>query len=145
MPKVRFLNEVVEVEAKKGETILECAERAGIPLFRGFWTFGHRYLGCPNTGICGACKVWATGDLPERSKKEQKKLGPGSTARLACRTEIRGDIEVRTQPNGPMPAPDARWPEDPTPSRWKARLAEKEAELAAGAAGAAGGDGEAEA
>jgi ferredoxin len=139
MPKVHFLTEVVEVEAQPGDTVEACARRAGIPLFRGFWSWGHRLFGCPRSGRCGACRVWvselAPGALSPPDRRERGKA-PGATARLACRAEIRGDVEVRTQPGGPPPVRSAAWPPDPRPTAWKQRLAEKEAELAGAPAAA---------
>ena len=146
MPKVRFLDEVVEVDVEAGETLLACAERAGVPLFRGFWTWGHRAVGCPRSGLCGACRVWASGAdgaLSPRDRKEARAVGTTGTARLACRARVLGDVEVRTLPNRPAPSPDGRWDADPRPSKWQDRLRQREAELAVAAAGApAAGDDE---
>ena len=54
MPKVTFLDEVVTVEAKSGQTLKEVAEANGIALFRGLWRWGN----CRGLGMCGACGVW---------------------------------------------------------------------------------------
>lgn len=54
---------------------------------------------CGGHGICGKCKVWATGELSPVSEDEQRLLTPDQLAegmRLACRTVLLGDAIIRT-------------------------------------------------
>jgi ferredoxin len=137
MPKVTFQNEAITVEAQRGASLKDIAEKAGINLYEGFWVSYH----CPGIGLCPGvgCKVWVI----ERQKDAVsprtflEKLRPGNkgSIRLACQTHVLGDLEVRTQPGALLDnVPNMKWDPDSRPSRWKDRLTAK------GPAGAADDD-----
>jgi ferredoxin len=122
VPKVLFLNEDVEDEARPGESIKDVADRVGVPLVRGLMPRFH----CRGHGLCGRCRVWAmpraAGGVSPLSFFERLRLYRGSR-RLACQTKVLGDVEVRTAPNAPPPQQSTVWPESTRPSKWKERAA----------------------
>src|SRR5262245_40971414 len=137
MPKVYFVNEIVEVEASSGQTVQEVATAAGITLYRGFWTWAN----CRSYGLCGSCKVWAKplrpGALSDKGFLERIKPGVRGTIRLGCQARILGDCEITTKPGGPPVAETTTWEPDPRPARGKERAAAKgsaDEEVEAGAA-----------
>jgi ferredoxin len=129
VPKVTFLNELITVDAKAGQTLRDVAEKTGINLFRGLFQGVH----CSgNQGWCNRCKVWATplaeGALNPRTRKEKRgfrlngKLPPNGNMRLACQTVVSGDCEVRTRPGYVQMRPQSlAWDADPRPSKWRDR------------------------
>jgi ferredoxin len=125
MPKVHFLNEIITVEARAGQTIKEVAKEHGIPLHRGLWTWAN----CRSLGLCGSCQVWvnplAPNALAEKTFFERKRAKVQGTVRLGCQAKVQGDVEVRTMPGGIMfePPRTTEWEADPRPSKWKERLA----------------------
>jgi uncharacterized 2Fe-2S/4Fe-4S cluster protein (DUF4445 family) len=119
VPKIRFLNEAIEVEATAGQTIREVAEQHGITLLRGLFPRLH----CGGRGWCGRCRVWATGGLAPLTFWERLRRYRG-TRRLACQAKIQGDVEVRTTPNAPLPRQTTEWLPDPRPSKWRDRAVE---------------------
>jgi ferredoxin len=125
MPKVHFLNEILTVDAQKGQTIEEVASAAGVTLHRGMWTWGN----CRGLGFCGSCQVWAKpidqAALSERSFFERMRMVQGQV-RLGCQARVLGDCEVRTKPGGPPAAQNVEWREDPRPFKWKERLHQKQ-------------------
>src|SRR5215831_13053725 len=137
MPKVYFVNEIVEVEASSGQTVQEVATAAGITLHRGFWTWAN----CRSFGLCGSCKVWAKplspGALSDKGFLERIKPGVRGTIRLGCQARILGDCEITTRPGGPPVAQTTDWAPDPRPMRWKERAAARSASEEEGEAGAA--------
>ena len=137
MPKVHFLNEDVEAEARPGESVKDVADRLGIPLVRGLMPGLH----CRGHGLCGRCRVWAmpqaAGGVSPLTFFERIRFYRGSR-RLACQTKVLGDVEVRTTPNAPPPAQTTAWPESTRPTKWKERAAaDAEAAKAAEAKAAA--------
>jgi ferredoxin len=130
MPKVTFQNEVITVECQQGKTVKDVAEEAGVNLYEGFWSSYH----CPGIGLCPGvgCKVWvsesAKNATSPRTLRERIRPSHRGTIRLACMTHILGDIEVRTQPGALIDnVPKMKWDPDPRPSRWRDRLAAKDA------------------
>ena len=128
MPKVTFQNEVVTVECQSGKTVKDVAEEAGINLYEGFWTSYH----CPGIGLCPGvgCKVWVIERGPNatspRTFREKIRPSHRGTIRLACMTQVLGDVEVRTQPGALIDnVPKMKWDPDPRPARWKDRLVAK--------------------
>lgn len=131
LPKVMFLNELVTVEAKVGQTLLEVADENGIELFRGIWPGLHcgRVL-----GWCNRCKLWATGATPEalnpRTGKEKTSLRLNGalpkegTMRLACQAVVSGDVEVRTR-SGFIQKQSLTWEPDPRHFKWQDRWAHR--------------------
>ncbi|RKY68306.1 MAG: ferredoxin [Candidatus Latescibacterota bacterium] len=93
--KVRFDTLSDPVLVTKGTTILEAA------------SLGHvRVEGsCGGRGICGECKVIATGELSPLSAAEKELLSAEerrSGYRLACQAEICGDVEVEVPDKGEL-------------------------------------------
>jgi len=103
VPKVQFLNELVEVEVKSGTTLLQAAEQAGVDVHRGFWD----RMNCRGLGFCGSCKVWVTprapGALNHAGWRERMRYTIRGSLRLGCLTRVLGDVDVRTKPGGPAP------------------------------------------
>lgn len=88
---VRIQPDGIELEIKKDETILDCAQRTGIDLY-------HR---CKGQGLCTTCRVFVKSGLEnctESTEREQffaKTLGFPHHLRLACQTKVtHGEIEV---------------------------------------------------
>jgi adenylate cyclase len=91
MAKIRYTLEEREVEARPGETILDISLRAHIP---------HAHA-CGGTARCSTCRVGILDGIenceprtrPESILAERLHFGP--EVRLACQTEICGDVELR--------------------------------------------------
>lgn len=101
MPNVRFMPSGREVEVLEGTNLRRAALDAGVPLYAGL----SRLLNCGGYGRCTGCMVrvrdGTTGGASPRSLGERLRLllSRGvciDEARLACRTEIRGDLVVET-------------------------------------------------
>jgi uncharacterized 2Fe-2S/4Fe-4S cluster protein (DUF4445 family) len=79
------------IPAEKGETILDVAQRAGILL----------NAVCGGEGICGSCKVRImAGAVSSYNLNEEAEFGEAvkENWRLACQTEILGDVRVHVPP-----------------------------------------------
>jgi ferredoxin len=128
MPKVTFQNEAITVDVPEGKTIKAVAEQAGVNLYAGFWAAYH----CPGIGMCpgAGCRVWVLERQKDatspRTFLERIRPGHKGTIRLACQTQVLGEIEVRTQPGALLDnVPQMKWDPDPRPARWKDRLTAK--------------------
>ena len=127
MPIVKFTREKKEVEVRDGENLRKAAKQAGINLYSGgdgFLAKCHdKVLNCHGFGQCGRCRVNITKGMDHVSSMglvEKLRLkvplptpvtpggidplpvlayvGNEETMRLACCTEVHGDIEVETLP-----------------------------------------------
>ena len=91
MAKIVSLPDGVEFDANEGETLLEAALRAALPLTHA----------CGGRARCSTCRVWVLAGLekcPLRTEAEQalaKRLGLGDEVRLACQLRPCGDLRVR--------------------------------------------------
>jgi adenylate cyclase len=91
MAKIRYALEEREVEALPGETILDISLRAHIP---------HAHA-CGGTARCSTCRVGILEGLENcapRSRPElilAERLHFGPDVRLACQTEVSGDVQLR--------------------------------------------------
>ena len=104
MPKITFLRENVEIEVSPGTNLREAALAEGIELYPGI----KKYLNCRGHSSCGDCRVYVKKGMEHTSPKTfmEKlriavswfKLGHEQEVRLACQTEVNGDIEVWTRP-----------------------------------------------
>ena len=109
MPKVKFVNEKVTVEASEGEDLRSIARRNGVQIYSG----PHKILNCMGFGQCCSCNVViATGKENVTKKGMRERLwkwlnpllflkifsNPAKEVRLACQTRIKGDVEVETHP-----------------------------------------------
>jgi ferredoxin len=126
MPVVKFIKENKEIEVPRGANLRKEAIKAGINLYPGFNGFGaslNQYLNCHGFGQCGMCRVKITKGMENASpmglmEKTRFKcpvptpitpgafdplpcmafIGNEDTMRLACKTQILGDMEVETGP-----------------------------------------------
>jgi ferredoxin len=83
--KVKFIK---ETNIKKEKTILDIAEDLNVKIKES----------CGGKGKCGKCVVKVvSGEVSELSKAEKKLLDEEEISkgyRLACETEIKGDVEI---------------------------------------------------
>jgi ferredoxin len=91
MPKVRFLNEKLEVEVPEGTSILEAARKCGAPE-------GDR---CGGVCACSTCHVYVVRGGEGMSEVEDeeadildKAFDVRLESRLGCQAKIHGDIDV---------------------------------------------------
>ena len=105
MAIIKFVNEKKEIQVPDGSNLRKEAQRAGVGLYPGF----NKVLNCHGLGSCGSCRVLITKGMDNTSKMgflEKARLGMSmayvgheDTMRLACQTEVNGDIEVQTTPS----------------------------------------------
>ena len=104
MPKVKFVNEKTEIEVPAGSNLRQEARKAGIQLYPPPSKFN-----CIGLGSCGRCRVLLSDATVANAKpmgiREKIRLalswaaiGHEKTMRLACQTQVAGDLEVITQP-----------------------------------------------
>ena len=118
MPIVKFVNENKEIEVAEGASLRAEAVKAGINTNCGVNGFGatiNKYANCFGFGFCGTCRVKIkkgmenTNPLTMREKMKFNVpvpdpmpclayLGNEEEMRLACMTQVNGDIEVETDP-----------------------------------------------
>jgi ferredoxin len=128
MPLVKFTKENKEIEVPYAANLRKEAIKAGINLYAGLNGMGagiNKYLNCHGFGQCGMCRVKITKGTENASamgilEKARFKcpfptpvtptpfafdplpclayIGNEDTMRLACRTNVLGDMEVETQP-----------------------------------------------
>lgn len=119
MPTIKFTKEKKEVEVPAGTNLRRAALDCGVNLYQGLNGFGagiNKLANCYGFGMCGTCLVNITqgmentNALTVREKMKFKYLpvpdpmpalhyiGHEETMRLACMTEVNGDIEVETGP-----------------------------------------------
>jgi len=91
MAKIIAAPEGTHFESNEGDTLLEAALRAGLPLAHA----------CGGRAKCSTCRVWVLEGLsacPARNEAEQdmaQQLGLGDEVRLACQLKPAGDLRVR--------------------------------------------------
>ena len=123
MPIVKFVNEKKEIEVREGSYLRAEAAKAGINLNLGVNGIGenfNKYMNCKGLGMCGTCRVLITKGIENTNsmtKREWLKfkvpaaptpvpdplpcmafLGHEDEMRLACMTQVNGDIEVVSGP-----------------------------------------------
>lgn len=104
MPLVNFVKEKRQVQVPEGTNLRRAALEAGIPLYPG----PNKYVNCRGLGHCGTCSVLITKGMDHASPKglwerfrlavSMAYIGREETMRLACRTQIQGDMDIETQP-----------------------------------------------
>ncbi len=104
MAIIKFVNEKKEIQVPDGSNLRKEAQRAGVGLYPGI----NKVLNCHGFGSCGSCRVLITKGMDNTSPMgflEKARLGMSmayvgheDTMRLACQTEVNGDIEVQTKP-----------------------------------------------
>jgi ferredoxin len=120
MPIVKFTKENKEIEVPVGAYLREEAVKAGINLNCGVNDYGasiNKYVNCKGFGLCGTCRVLITAGIQNTNKLTKRELlrfktpgfppdpipclafiGHEDNMRLACMTQINGDIEVESGP-----------------------------------------------
>ena len=118
MPIVKFVKENKEIEVAQGAFLRAEASKAGIVTNCGVNGMGqsiNKLLNCAGFGMCGTCRILVTqgmentNALTAREKLKFNFPGPDpmvslayvgneDTMRLACMTQVNGDIEVETGP-----------------------------------------------
>jgi len=104
MPKITFTREKKEIECQEGANLREVALDHDIRLYPGV----KNLLNCRGKALCGECRVHVlkgTENLSQKSTKEKFRIGVSwfkfgheDEVRLACQTQVQGDVEVFTQP-----------------------------------------------
>ena len=112
MPKVKFVNEKITVDAAESEDLRTVARKNGVQLYSG----PHKVLNCMGFGMCGSCNVSIKSGSEKctprtfRERIVAKWLtplplfllrilsNPEKEVRLACQTKVLGDVEVETHP-----------------------------------------------
>ena len=122
MPTVKFTKEKKEIEVPAGTDLRTAAMKAGVGVYDGFNGIGAKLnslFNCHGWGLCGTCRVNVTqgmentNPLTLREKLKFKTpiptpvpdplpclayIGNEETMRVACMTQIEGDVEVETGP-----------------------------------------------
>jgi ferredoxin len=114
MPIVNFITEKKQVEVPHGANLRHEALKAGVKLYNGMNGFGaglNAVLNCHGFGGCGSCRVRILKGMENASamgliEKGNLKAGPAAfafigneeTMRLACKTQVLGDMDVETAP-----------------------------------------------
>ena len=117
MPIVNFVNEKKQIEVPVGSNLRKEAIKAGVKLYDGLNGFGasiNEIANCYGLGLCGSCRVKITKGMEnaspmgmmEKIKFKYDPIGPAlfayigneDTMRLACCTEVNGDMTVETKP-----------------------------------------------
>jgi len=97
MPTVEFRG--LEIECDEGENLRSVLKRAGVSPHNGKTSIAN----CGGLGSCGTCAVQVEGEVSDKGKRETFRLSmpphhPNHDLRLACQTEVMGDVTVRKFP-----------------------------------------------
>ena len=84
MVSVKFKNEDITIEVEKGTKLSECIRIANLSI----------ETPCNCMGLCNKCKVKVIGEVSPPSVAEQNFILEEENIRLACITEVKGDVEV---------------------------------------------------
>jgi ferredoxin len=119
MPIVKFVKEQKEIEVPEGAYLRAEAVKAGINLNLGVNGYGesaNKYMNCKGFGLCGTCRVLITRGMENTNEMTMREhgrfktpllpdpvpclafVGFEDTMRLACMTQVNGDIEVESGP-----------------------------------------------
>jgi len=98
MANIKFENENKEVIAADGANLRMKALENSVDLY----TFSGKMMNCGGYGQCGTCIVEIVEGMenlfPRTPVEEQKLKKRPPSYRLACQTEVKGAITVRTKP-----------------------------------------------
>ncbi|MEB3829353.1 2Fe-2S iron-sulfur cluster-binding protein [Phormidium sp. CCY1219] len=119
MPTIQALGKTIECD--QGANLRQVLLNAGIELYNG----KAKLINCRGIGTCGTCAVAVDGEVspPNWRDKTRRSLPPHSPAknlRLACQTEVLGDLKVTKydgfwgQGERILWTPDAPSPQDST-------------------------------
>lgn len=118
MPIIKFVNEKKEIEVPVGANLRKEAIKAGVNFHQGVNGIGataNKFLNCHGIGMCGTCRVKITKGIENTNSVgilEKARfycpipdplpcmayIGNESEMRLACKTTVKGDIEVESCP-----------------------------------------------
>ncbi|MDA0658918.1 MAG: 2Fe-2S iron-sulfur cluster-binding protein [Planctomycetota bacterium] len=118
MPVVKFTKEKKEIQVQRGSNLRQVALAAGVNLYQGLNGFGagvNQIANCRGLGFCGSCRVLITKGIENTNSMglvEKIKfrvpvpdplpslafIGHEENMRLACKTQVLGDLEVETGP-----------------------------------------------
>ncbi len=92
---VKVLAQGKTITCNQGRNLREVLLENGIDLYNG----GSTVINCRGIGTCGTCAVEIVGEISEANWRDQtrKSLPPHSPTRnlrLACQTQVLGDISV---------------------------------------------------
>jgi ferredoxin len=104
MPTITFVKEKRELQVPQGANLRREMMQAGIAVYTG----PHKLLHCPGLSLCGSCRVLITKGMENASpmglmertrlKMSLPYIGHEDTMRLACQTEVMGDMTVENTP-----------------------------------------------
>ena len=118
MPLVKFINENKEIEVPHGANLRKEAMKAGINVHQGINGYGaafNKFVNCHGIAQCGTCRVRIAKGMENTSPMGMMEkfrfynplpdpfpsmafVGNEDTMRLACQTQVLGDIAVETGP-----------------------------------------------
>jgi ferredoxin len=104
MPTITFVKEKKELQVPVGANLRREMMQAGIAVYSG----PHKLLHCPGLSLCGSCRVLITKGMENASpmgfmertrlKMSIPYIGNENTMRLACQTQVIGDMTVENTP-----------------------------------------------
>ena len=97
MPTVSFRGEAIDCD--RGDTLRDVLLDAGLSPHNG----GADALNCRGLGSCGTCAVRVAGAVSDPTRRERLRMrvpphDPDSGLRLACQTQVYGDVTVEKCP-----------------------------------------------
>ncbi len=95
MVKITVQNENKTISVAKGTNLRKAAIAHGVQIYKGF----HKILNCHGAGRCTSCAVEVVSgqqNLSARTHAEEKKFKANPATRLACQTQVEGDVTIRT-------------------------------------------------
>lgn len=97
MPTVRFGDR--EIDCEEGAVLRDVLLEAGVSPHNG----SASTVNCRGHGTCGTCAVAVEGAVSGMSDRERRRLSlpphdPDDGLRLACQTEVEGDVTVEKYP-----------------------------------------------
>jgi ferredoxin len=92
---VKVLAQGKTITCNQGRNLREVLLENGIDLYNG----GSTVINCRGIGTCGTCAVEIVGEISEATWRDQKRRSlpphsPTRNLRLACQTQVLGDISV---------------------------------------------------
>ncbi len=93
MPKV--LAQGKTIECVRGANLRVILQQNGIDLYNG----GAKVINCRGIGSCGTCAVKVEGEVSsanwrDKTRRSLPPHSPTTDLRLACQTEVLGDVKV---------------------------------------------------
>lgn len=92
---VKVLAQGKTITCNQGRNLREVLLENGIDLYNG----GSTVINCRGIGTCGTCAVEIVGEVSEANWRDKKRRSlpphsPTRNLRLACQTQVLGDISV---------------------------------------------------